>query len=574
MLSGWCRVVAVWAVVASFAVATATAGGAQGGDTFGDIEEAGVHARSVEALAEAGIVGGTECLRGWFCPDESLDRWVMAVWLVRAVDGREPSATSASRFADVDSGRWWVPHVERLAVLGITSGCGTGPARFCPSDSVTRAQMATFLTRAFDLEAAPPAGFADTAGNFHAANIDTFAAAGITAGCAVDPVRYCPQQAVTRAQMATFLARALGLVPLPEIVQPTPSRLAYTEVFGPVSSVIVVDADGGNRRSLAAGASGPIWSPDGARILYRGVPWPDYGIWPSEVELWVADVDDANRVQVATGGPYPVWSPDSSRVLYRSGDRWVVDVDGSNRRRLGSSAVWSPDGSRIVYSTHDGMFVTDAAGDRSRRVADAGSTPRWWPDQTRIFYTQSEALWVVGVDGSNRRRLGSGLRAVSLSPDASQIAWNGEDGGVWVVNSDGSGHKQLTQQGWRPRWSPDGARLFATHHDLEGWPLGLVIVDTDGSILTEIFPGKVFDPVWLPDSQSVTYLADDVYIVGIDGGMRRLTNDLTEKSCLAVSPTGDHLAYRTEDGVYVIDSDGTNHRQIDRNGECPTWSPA
>lgn len=84
----------------------------------------------------------------------------------------------------------------------------------------------------------------------------------------------------------------------------------------------------------------------------------------------------------------------------------------------------------------------------------------------------------------------------------------------------------------------------------------------------------MFDPVWLPDSQSVAYLADDVYIVGIDGGMRRLTNDLTEKSCLAVAPTGDHLAYRTEDGVYVVDSDGTNRRQIDRNGECPTWSPA
>ena len=151
VLSGWSRVVAVWAVVASLTVATAAAGGAQGGNAFGDIEEAGVHARSVEALAEAGIVGGTECSRGRFCPDEPIDRWVMAVWLVRAVDGREPSATSASRSADVDSGRWWVPHVERLAVLGITSGCATGPARFCPGDSVTRAQMATFLTRAFGL---------------------------------------------------------------------------------------------------------------------------------------------------------------------------------------------------------------------------------------------------------------------------------------------------------------------------------------------------------------------------------------------------------------------------------------
>ena len=229
--------------------------------TFDDIDEAGGHAPSVEALAEAGIVEGTECGGGGFCPNEPIDRWVMAVWLVRAVDGREPSPTSVSRFADVDSGRWWMPHVERLAVLGITSGCTTGPARFCPGDSVTRAQMATFLTDAFGLGAAPPAGFADTADNFHAANIDALAAAGITAGCTTDPLRYCPKKAVTRGQMATFLARALGLVPLPDIAEPTPPRLAYSRVFGSVSSVVVADADGSGYRSHAAGASGPSWSP-------------------------------------------------------------------------------------------------------------------------------------------------------------------------------------------------------------------------------------------------------------------------------------------------------------------------
>ena len=70
--------------------------------------------------------------------------------------------------------------------------------------------MATFLVRAFNLPPAQtPAGFTDTENNTHAANIDTLSAAGITVGCSTEPARYCPNEAVSRAQMATFLNRAL-----------------------------------------------------------------------------------------------------------------------------------------------------------------------------------------------------------------------------------------------------------------------------------------------------------------------------------------------------------------------------
>ena len=182
---------------------------------------------------------------------------------------------------------------------------------------------------------------------------------------------------------------------------------------------------------------------------------------------------------------------------------------------------------------------------------------------------------MVGVDGSNRRQLGAGLGAASLSPDATRIAWNGEDGGVWVMNTDGSGRRQLTQDGWLPVWARDGSRLFATYHDSEGWPLGLVVVDMDGSVLAEITPGGVFDPVWLPDSRSVAYSADGVFIVDVGGGTRRLADHdtLDTITCLVLSPAGDQLAYRTGDGVFVVSTDGTDHRQLDCYGECPTWSP-
>ena len=179
-------------------------------DSFDD--DGGVHEPSINRLAAAGVLEGTECGERRICPDEPLLRWVMAVWITRALDQAPESSDARTRFADVDPDAWWASYVERLADLGVTEGCKTDPLRYCPDKAVTRAQMATFLVRAFNLDAAPPAGFADTGGDAHEANIDALAAVGVPTGCETDPLRYCPDKAVTRAQMATFLVRALDLM--------------------------------------------------------------------------------------------------------------------------------------------------------------------------------------------------------------------------------------------------------------------------------------------------------------------------------------------------------------------------
>ncbi len=186
----------------------------------------GVHQAAVAGLAQLGVFGGTECGEGLFCPGEPILRWEAAVWLARvlveleAADGLPESLaprfgdglaeSSASRFGDVAAGVWWVPHVELLADLGVTVGCAAEPARFCPSDSVTRAQMASFLVRAFGLALLEGDGaqFVDVDGGVHAGNIVALSVSGVTKGCAVEPARFCPYRFTTRAQMASFLLRA------------------------------------------------------------------------------------------------------------------------------------------------------------------------------------------------------------------------------------------------------------------------------------------------------------------------------------------------------------------------------
>lgn len=219
---GQCKALWIAAVAAAGLLMLAVGAAAQNG--FDDAS--GTHEPAINALASEGILEGTECGERRICPDDPLLRWVMGVWLVRAA--AESPSTAASRFTDLDPAVWWTPYVERLAELDITQGCSTSPARYCPDQPVTRGQMATFLTRAFDLEDGPSAGFTDADGHRHAEAIDALAAARITTGCGEN--RYCPDAVVTRGQMATFLARSLDLADRPETTTLDFNPLGFTAI--------------------------------------------------------------------------------------------------------------------------------------------------------------------------------------------------------------------------------------------------------------------------------------------------------------------------------------------------------
>lgn len=114
--------------------------------------------------------------------------------------------TGSSQFTDID-GNQFINEINWLATAGITNGCGD--ERFCPADPVLRDQMASFISRALGLPASPTNWFSDDEGNPHESNINRIATAGVTLGCGASA--YCPAGTVSREQMASFLARALGL---------------------------------------------------------------------------------------------------------------------------------------------------------------------------------------------------------------------------------------------------------------------------------------------------------------------------------------------------------------------------
>jgi hypothetical protein len=108
-----------------------------------------------------------------------------------------------------DDGNTHEGYIEALATEGITHGCSDD--RYCPSDDITRGQMAAFLRRALGLPGSTTDHFTDDDDSLFEADINALADAGITKGCG--GTDFCPGSRTTRAQMASFIGRTVGLVP-------------------------------------------------------------------------------------------------------------------------------------------------------------------------------------------------------------------------------------------------------------------------------------------------------------------------------------------------------------------------
>jgi hypothetical protein len=161
---------------------------------------------AINWLAAEGItMGCNPPLNTRFCPDANVTRGQMAVFLSRSLG---LPAASRDHFRD-DQSLFYEDAVNRLYEAGITQGCA--PARYCGEAEITREQMAAFLARTLGLPRATTDFFVDDGASIFQSAINRVAAARITLGCN-PPVgdRYCPSDQVTRGQMAAFIRRAFG----------------------------------------------------------------------------------------------------------------------------------------------------------------------------------------------------------------------------------------------------------------------------------------------------------------------------------------------------------------------------
>ena len=192
--------------------------------------------------------------------------------------------------------------------------------------------------------------------------------------------------------------------------------VSYRDQHHSNAEIYVMDADGENERNITTAPDSddtyPAWSPDGRSIVFVS----DRGVEPRQTGVYVmrADGEDAKRVPGVGDADtppewptWPVWSRDGASIFLRTGlgDVLVMDLDGTNRRRLASferlnryTFRWfavSPDeqGLAIVEGDYEreGITVMDMRGE-SRRVVVSDplayhDAPAWSPDGRRIAYT-------------------------------------------------------------------------------------------------------------------------------------------------------------------------------------------
>ncbi len=183
------------------------------GNSFSDVLTSNPFYRFIETLFHKGVTAG--CAAGMYCPGNNVLRQQMAVFLLISKEGAgyTPPACTSPMFADVPCSSPYAAWINELANRSVTSGCGGG--NFCPTDPVTRAQMSVFLLRTLEGPSyTPPACttpiFGDVpCSNPFAAWIDEIAIRGITGGCGGG--NFCPSSSVTRGQMAVFLTTTFGL---------------------------------------------------------------------------------------------------------------------------------------------------------------------------------------------------------------------------------------------------------------------------------------------------------------------------------------------------------------------------
>jgi len=185
--------------------------------TFGDVPFDYWAGTFIERLYAAGITSGCSLSPLQFCPEATVTRAQMAVFLLRGIHGAgyvPPAVGAGTGFGDVPTDYWAAAFIKQLAAEGITLGCGGG--NYCPEAPVTRAQMAVFLLRSkHGAGYVPPAvgagtGFGDVPPDYWAATfIKQLVTEGITVGCGNG--NYCPEAPVSRAEMAVFLVRTFNL---------------------------------------------------------------------------------------------------------------------------------------------------------------------------------------------------------------------------------------------------------------------------------------------------------------------------------------------------------------------------
>lgn len=227
---------------------------------------------------------------------------------------------------------------------------------------------------------------------------------------------------------------------------PDGKRVVFTRQIGSDPEHLwIMKADGSDLRQLTDGPgedTEPVWSPDGKKIAFVRIKKDSDGngkfvSWEDDSEIWLLDLETSIERQLTFNSAgstpmdwFPTWSLDGSKIVYTSGrtgnsDIWIMNPDGSVKRRLPDNQmwIWRPSWSvndEIVFvayhheTTKDDLWIMAIDGSNLHKVTHFSEwerSPKWSPDGKSIAFNKSATqegkrdIWVIGTNGSNPRNL-------------------------------------------------------------------------------------------------------------------------------------------------------------------------
>jgi hypothetical protein len=211
-------------------------------------------------------------------------------------------------------------------------------------------------------------------------------------------------------------------------------------------------------------------------------------------------------------------------------------------------------GGKILFTAADGVYTVNPDGSELAQVhgpcprGNGCWSPAWSPDGSQFAFLDDNQLKVMAADGTGERTLyttilepyGESLGGQAWSPDGQSITFR-SSGGVLVVTLDGTATWVASGAG-PPAWSPDGSKIAFYRAGLHAYEL--LLVDPIGGVPILIASAsRMTAPVWSPDSRMLTFAGG--LELGGGGG-----------------------------GLYVVDADGTDLRQVAGGGTAaPEWAP-
>ena len=328
----------------------------------------------------------------------------------------------------------------------------------------------------------------------------------------------------------------------------------------------------------------PRWSPDSSSIFYFSPAAPGQ----LQGNIWqIPALGGVPRRVVSSVGGADVSPTDGRLALFRLAKTGIELVaatkDGSRFDVVAEFAAatyylyprWSPDGKWIAFQRGDSVrfdvFIAPATGGEPRQVTrdnNMMSGFAWLPDSTGIVYSSSRGgtmpylpalgLWLVTLRDGNVRRISSGESSY-VTPDVSRS-------GAVVV-----GRMRLQTDIWK--FPVDGSPADNVRR-------GVRVTRQTGQVLT---------PTANPRDPEVAFLSDsgghaNLWVVNTESGqLRQLTHERDPNVAMGVpvwSPDGRAIAFVSSRGnqgltfgVWLVDPDGSNLRNVANPGLGPAWSP-